>query len=65
MSNKMYDILKWVVMVVSPAFVVLLTTLGDVWGIAHINEICVTITAVTAFVGACLGLSSINYKKTQ
>ena len=64
MKNKTYDILKWLVIVVSPAICTLLLTLYSIWGWnIPIEAICGTITAVTTFVGVIIGISSIDYKK--
>ena len=65
-SNKIYDILKFFVTTVSPAFITLLTALTMAW---HwdipIEAIVATISAVTTFIGVCLGISNANYKKSQ
>ena len=64
MNNKTYDILKWLVIVVSPAVTTLLMTLYSIWGWnIPIEAIVGTITAVTTFIGVIIGISSIGYKK--
>lgn len=64
MNNKTYDILKWLVIVVSPAITTLLMTLYSIWGWnIPIEAIVGTITAVTTFIGVIIGISSIGYKK--
>lgn len=63
MSNKVYDILKWVSIIVIPALSTLYATLGNIWGLPLANEIPQTITAVGAFLGAVLMISNYNYKK--
>lgn len=65
MSNKVYDILKWITLVFLPA---LTTLVGVVLNCFNINctEIVLTImTAVTTFMGAILGISNINYNKNK
>lgn len=60
MNNKVYDILKWVCIVVSPALCTLLTGLGLLYGFS--SEVAVgTITLVTAFIGTLIGISSVKY----
>ena len=63
LTNKTYDVLKWVVMIVLPALAALLTAVGEIWGIADMPRIVLTLNAVTAFLGAIIGVSSAQYKK--
>lgn len=63
MSNKAYDIIKWVVTVVLPAIGTLYATLGDIWGLPYVQEVPASILAVVTFGGAVLGVSSISYAK--
>lgn len=65
MSNKTYDILKWMAMCVLPAFCVLYTTIGEVWGIPYVTQVVTTIGAVNTFLGAVLGISSTKYKNSN
>jgi hypothetical protein len=64
MSNKMYDILKWIAMVVLPAIATLYLALAGIWGFPYGDEIVGTITAINTFLGALLGISSAKYHKT-
>lgn len=63
MSNKMYDILKWIAMVVLPAIATLYLALAGIWGFPYGDEIVGTITAINTFLGALLGISSAKYHK--
>lgn len=63
MSNKVYDILKWVALVVLPAIATLYFALSGIWGLPYGEQIVGTITAIDTFLGALLGISSINYIK--
>lgn len=65
MSNKLYDVLKYIAMIVLPALAVLYSTLAGLWGLPYPKEISETIMAIDAFMGAVLMLSSANYKKAQ
>lgn len=65
MSNKVYDILKWVALVVLPATGTLYFALSTIWGLPYGEEIVGTITAIDTFLGALLGISSINYSKKE
>lgn len=63
MSNKMYDILKWIAMVALPAIGTLYFALAGIWGFPYAEEILGTITAVDTFLGVLLGISSVQYSK--
>ena len=63
MSNKVYDVLKWVVMIVLPASATLYSLLAGVWGFPYADEITQTITGVATFLGTVLCISSMQYNK--
>lgn len=63
MSNKLYDVLKYIAMIVLPALAVLYSTLAGLWSLPYPKEISETIMAIDTFMGAILMLSSVNYKK--
>ena len=63
MSNKLYDILKYVAQIILPACATLYFALAGIWNLPYREEIVGTITAVDAFLGVILGISSANYKK--
>ena len=64
LPNKLYDILKWLVMIVIPAAATLYAALGEVWGFPYIQEIGITATAICTFIGAIIGISTVEYNKT-
>ena len=63
LDNKVYDVLKWVALVVLPAIATLYTALASVWGLPFAEEIPATITAIDLFIGALLGVSTAQYNK--
>lgn len=63
MSNRLYDILKFVAQILLPALGTLYYALSELWGWPYAKEVVGTITAVDAFMGALLGLSSVQYNK--
>lgn len=65
MSNKTYDILKWVAIILLPAFAKLIEGVFGVWGIPYGSDIASTIIYVQVFLGAILGVSSIKYNAKQ
>lgn len=64
-SNKTYDVLKYLACFFLPALAVLVKTIFAIWGLPYGDEISSTIVAINAFLGACLGISSISYKQEQ
>lgn len=62
MSNKTYDILKWIAQYGLPAVGTLYYALAGIWGLPRGEEVVGTITAIDAFLGVLLGISSAQYK---
>lgn len=62
LSNKMYDILKWVLMIFVPALITLIGTLGQIYKF-DTEIVVLTISAIATFLGAITGISNYNYKK--
>ena len=65
MSNKVYDVLKFVAQILLPALGTLYFALAQIWHFPYAEEIVGTITAVDAFLGALLGISTAQYNKQQ
>lgn len=65
MSNRLYDILKYVAQIVLPACATLYFALAGIWNLPFKEEIVGTITAVDTFLGILLGISSANYNQEQ
>ena len=63
MNNKVYDVLKWICLCCLPALTALWLTLANIWGWPYAEAIGATMAAVTTFLGAILGISSIQYQK--
>ena len=65
MSNRTYDILKWVTTIVLPALGTLYFALSGIWGFPYGEQIVGTITAIVTFFGVILGISSRDYYATK
>jgi hypothetical protein len=61
----MYDLLKWVAQILLPAVGTLYFALAQIWGLPYGEEIVGTITAIDAFLGALLGISTYQYNKDR
>lgn len=64
MSNKVYDVLKWITLVALPATTALWLALANIWGFPYAEAIGATLAAITTFLGALLGVSSLQYKRS-
>lgn len=63
MNNKVYDCLKWLVMIALPALGALYAGLADLWGWPLAGEVAATLDYVGVFLGVILDISSAQYKK--
>ena len=58
MNDKVYDVLKWIAMILLPALGTLYFALAQIWGLPFAEQVVGTITAFDAFLGVLLGISS-------
>ena len=65
LPNNVYNILKWVCLIVLPAVAVLYATLGNTWGFPYVDQIVITINAIATFIGVVIGVSTMNYNKNK
>lgn len=61
MSNKVYNILKYVALIVLPALATLLLGLGELWNISMMPKIAGTVTLIATFLGTILQVSTAKY----
>lgn len=65
LTNKAYDILKWIAQYLLPALGTLYFALSAIWGLPYGEQVVGTITAIDAFLGALLGVSTAQYNKAN
>lgn len=65
LNDKLYDLLKWITMVVIPALTTAYVGLSAVWGWPYATEIAKTSAVVCTLLGALLGISTATYNKEQ
>lgn len=65
MSNKVYDVLKYVAQIILPALATLYFTLAGIWDFPYGEQIVGTIAAIDTFLGVVLGISTYNYNKIK
>jgi hypothetical protein len=63
LSNKVYDVLKYVALIVLPAVGTLYFALAGIWGFPYGEEIVGTLSAIETFLGAILVISTAQYNK--
>ena len=63
MKNETYDVLKYIAQIVLPAAGTLYFALAKIWSLPYGPEVVGTITAVDAFLGALLKISTDSYEK--
>lgn len=62
LSDKQYNVLKWVGLIVLPAIATLVKAVFPVWGLPYADAIATTCTALGVFVGTLIGVSQANMK---
>ncbi len=65
MNDKVYDVLKWIVMIALPACSLFYATLAGVWGWPYVEQITTTINAFALFLGSLIGLSTVAMNKVK
>ena len=65
MNDKLYDILKWLVMIVLPALTTAYVGLAAIWGFPCAEEVSKTSAVVCTLLGALLGISTAEYNKSE
>lgn len=63
LSNKAYDVLKWIALYLLPALGTLYFALAGIWAFPYGEEVVGTITAIDTFLGVLLGISTAQYNK--
>ena len=65
LNSKVYDILKWVTLILIPALTTAYVGLAAIWGAPFIypDEIAKTSAVICTLLGALLGISTAQYNK--
>ena len=61
LPDDVYDVLKWIVVIVLPALGTLYAAVGQIWNLPYVAEIPATILAIDTFLGAILCISTAQY----
>lgn len=65
LSNKVYDVLKWVTLVCIPAATAAYVGLSAVWNWPYATEVAKTSAVICTLLGALLGISTAQYNKDK
>ena len=67
LSNKVYDLLKWIAVVAIDAIATAFAVIAQAWGadMEIVTPVVVTLTAIGTLVGALIGVSTVNYNKPK
>lgn len=65
LPDNVYNVLKWITLIFLPAISTLYFALANIWGFPYVTEIVGTIAAIETFIGALIGISTIQYNKQK
>lgn len=65
LNDGLYDILKWITMIVIPALATAYVGLAAVWGWPYADEVAKTSAVICTLLGALLGISTAQYNKEE
>lgn len=63
LSDKMYEILKWICLILLPALAFGYGQLSEIWGLPMAEQIPKTINLIATIIGILIGVSTYNYKQ--
>ena len=64
-NDRVYDCLKWIVMIVLPALSTAYVGLAAVWGWPLADEVAKSCSVICVLLGALLGISTAEYNKQK
>ena len=65
LPDRIYDLMKWLTLVVIPALTTAYVGLSGVWGWPYAEEVAKTSAVVCTLLGALLGISTAQYNKQE
>lgn len=61
--NRVYDVLKWVGLLVLPTCAWFIGITGPAWGLADVDAVVLTLNALGAATGVIIGASAVGSRK--
>lgn len=65
LKNEVYDVLKWISLIVLDALGVAYQSLAEVWNLPYGTEIMKSCSIISVLIGALIGVSTYNYNKSK
>lgn len=65
LTDKTYDVIKWVALILLPAMGSLYFGLAGIWNFPYGEQVVGTITVIDTFLGAILGISTVQYNNKE
>lgn len=65
LNSKIYDKLKYIALVILPAFSALYFGLGEIWGLPKVTEVIGTIAVLDTVLGGFIRQSNLKYKNSD
>lgn len=65
LSNKVFDILKWLTLVGIPALTTAYVGLSAIWGWPYADQVAKTSAVICVLLGSLLGISTIQYNREK
>ena len=63
LSNKLYNVLKWIALVAMDAVGLFYQTMANIWGLPFGDQVLASCVAISILLGTLIGVSSIAYNK--
>ena len=63
LPDSVYNILKWITMIVLPALATAYVGLSAIWGWPYADQVAKTTTVICTLLGALLGISTAQYNR--
>ena len=61
LNDSLYNVLKWIGLIVLPAIATLVKAVFPVWDLPYADAIATTLTAIGTLIGTLIGISTIGY----
>lgn len=65
LSDKTYNIMKWLAVYLIPALGTLYFAIASIWGLPYSGQVVGSLTALDTFLGVILGISTSAYNKSD
>ncbi len=64
-TNKMYDVIKWLALIVLPALGTLYVAMANIWGFPYASEVLPSIMGIAVFLGVVIEFVNYQWQKAN